>query len=161
MLFIEWKFHFLMIIQFFWSGQAALHLHSRIPGQNHTVFLTKVCPLMLESSKNKCIQIVTVTSEFDTTALIHNLHTTLIPTLHVNDLQAMKPQFANVAPKTMLFLLDDLSDVLNFILGSQNFGKEMVTITPPNAPEKNPLYYRIQSASHIPYLIFVSDMVGS
>ncbi|CAH0387864.1 unnamed protein product [Bemisia tabaci] len=76
---------------------------------------------MIERSKHKLIHVLSIIDEFDTTTLIHNLHDAFIPTLQVEDVQAMRLQFTETEPKTMLIMLDSFSGILNLILGSQNF----------------------------------------
>ncbi|CAH0383345.1 unnamed protein product [Bemisia tabaci] len=85
------------------------------------------------------IHILTYNPEFDISTLLLNLHKARIPTLQVNNAQAFKSIFADTKPKTMLFMLNDLSDILNLILGSQNFGKEAFTTITPNSSVTCPL----------------------
>lgn len=94
---------------------------------------------MLKISRHEMIHILTYNPEFDITTLLLDLHKARIPTLQVNNAQAFKSIFADTKPKTMLFMLYDLSNILNLILGSQNFGKEAFTTIPPNSSVTCPL----------------------
>ncbi|CAH0391406.1 unnamed protein product [Bemisia tabaci] len=67
------------------------------------------------------MHVLSIIDEFDTTTLTHNLHDAFLPTLQVEDVQAMRFQFSKTDPKTMLIMVDGFSGILNFILGSQNF----------------------------------------
>ncbi|CAH0395619.1 unnamed protein product [Bemisia tabaci] len=134
------KYYSLLTILCFWPREVALLPHSSTHAlKNHINLLTKICPLVLERSKHKLIHVTTIHPEFDSTALIHNLHNALIPTLHANSVQPMGPQFIETEPKTMLFILDNFNNILNLILGSQNFGKVDTAATsfrvPKNASE--------------------------
>lgn len=120
----EKRFYCSLLVFCIFLGEAAIHYHPPSPVlKEYTTFLTKVCPLMLYKSNHKLIHIINFSPKFDSTALIRTLHDTVTPTLQVTDIHAMSPQFTDTEPKTMLFIVDDLSSILNVILGSQHLGK--------------------------------------
>ncbi|CAH0383502.1 unnamed protein product [Bemisia tabaci] len=120
-----------MAVSGVWTRDAVITLYSSTPPlENTSAFLTKVCLSMLERSKHERIHIMTSNPEYNSLALIRNLHSAHIQTLQANSVQLMEPHFMDTQPKTMLFMLDNLNNILNLILSSQHVGKAGVATTP-------------------------------